>query len=191
MAEKARKLAPTTLLILLAVASFAAATVTVTNIARWTVVAKYAPIVKYAGDDAETGWVKVSHDDTGNVNRTFITLVGFKGDPTKYGSVLKICLNTTVAGDKAFDVYLVWNRTVSGGWGYVNYVKLWIEDKGPMLITSNGASPSEIGPVTLQSGVKNCAVVSAEVLVKPNAPSDDTLVTFEVNVEAKHPPSRS
>ena len=188
MAEKARKLAPTTLLILLAVASFAAATVTVTNITRWKVVARYAPIVKYAGDDAETGWVEVSYS-TGNVNRTLITLVGFKGDPTKYDSVLKICLNTTVAGDKAFDVYLVWNETVSGGWDYVDYVKLWIGDKGPMLITSSGASPSEIGPVTLPSGVNNCAVVSAEVLVKPNAPSDDiTLVTFEVNVKAVHTP---
>jgi hypothetical protein len=190
MAEKARKLAPTTLLILLAVASFAAATVTVTNITRWTVIARYAPIVKYAGDDVETGWVTVGYDVNGNVNRTVITLVGFKGDPTKYDSVLNICLNTTVADDKAFDVYLVWNGTVSGDWSNVDYVKLWIEDKGPMLITSSGASPSEIGPVTLKSGVKNCAVVSAEVLVKPNAPSDDiTLVTFEVNVEAEHPPS--
>ena len=189
MAEKARKLAPTTLLILLAVASFAAATVTVTNITRWTVVARYAPIVKYAGDDAETGWVTVGYDVRGNVNRTVITLVGFKGDPTKYDSVLKICLNTTVAGGKAFDVYLVWNGTVKGGWDYVDYVKLWIGDEGPMLITSSGASPSEIGPVTLQKDRKNCAVVSAEVLVKPNAPSDDiTLVIFEVNVKAVHTP---
>jgi hypothetical protein len=189
MAEKARKLAPTTLLILLAVASFAAATVTVTNITRWTVVAKYAPIVKYAGDDAETGWVTVYHDASGNVNRTLIKLVGFKGDPTKYDSVLKICLNTTVAGGKAFDVYLEWNGTLEGDWNNVDYVKLWIEDKGPMFITSSGASPSIIGPVTLNDA-KNCAVVSAEVLVKPNAPSDDIdLVTFEVNVKAKHPPS--
>jgi hypothetical protein len=190
MAEKARKLAPTTLLILLAVASFAAATVTVTNITRWTVVARYAPIVKYAGDDAETGWVTVSYDDTGNVNRTLITLVGFKGDPTKYDSVLKICLNTTVAGNKAFSVYLAWNGTVEGDWNNVDYVKLWIGNQGPMFITSSGASPSKIGPVTLQNDANNCAVVSAEVLVKPNAPSDDiSLVTFEVNVIAEHTPS--
>jgi len=189
MAEKTRKLAPTTLLILLAVASFAAATVTVTNITRWTVEARYAPIVKYAGDDAKTGWVTVNHDVSGNVNRTVITLVGFKGDPTKYDSVLKICLNTTVAGDKAFNVYLEWNGTVSDDWSNVDYVKLWIEDQGPMFITSSGASPSIIGPVTLKSDVKNCAVVSAEVLVKPNAPSDNIpLVTFEVNVKAEHTP---
>jgi hypothetical protein len=189
MAEN-RKLAPTTLLILLAVASFAAATVTVTNITRWTVVARYAPIVKYAGDDAETGWVTVSYDDTGNVNRTLITLVGFKGDPTKYNSVLKICLNTTVAGDKAFNVYLAWNGTVEGDWSNVDYVKLWIDNQGPMFITNGEASPNKIGPVTLPNGANNCAVVSAEVLVKPNAPSDDIpLVTFEVNVIAEHTPS--
>ena len=187
MAEKTRRIAPATLLMLLAVASFAAATVTVTNITRWTIKAEYPPIVKYAGDDAATGWVIVSKDESGNVNRTTITLYGFKGDPTYYSSVLKICLNTTVAGNKAFNIGLVWNGTVSGNWTYVDYVKLWINKTiGPMVIKSDGASPTTIGYLTLSGS--QCAVVSAEVLVKPNAPTDQELVTFEINVVAKHPP---
>jgi len=185
MAEKTRKLAPTTLLILLAVASFATAAITITNITEWHVQsAGTPPIVKVVGSDAVYGndlggklanvTIKTGTDGT---NRTIITIRGYTGDPTKYDEVIKIC-NTH--STQSYNVKLVYNGVLSGGWTYVKYLKLWLGDAGPLTIDSTTEEGTWIGPVTV--GPNTCKSVAAEVLVTPGAPTGSDLISIRVDV---------
>ena len=178
MAEKARKLAPTTLLILLAVASFAAAAVTITNITEWHVQsAGTPPIVKVAGADVDDNLISVD-TQTGDdgTNRTIITIKGYTGDPTYYSEVIKICNK----GSESYDVKLVYNGYhPSGGWTYVKYLKLWLGDAGPLTIDST-TEEGTIGPVTVRPN--SCVSVPAEVLVTPGAPTGSDLISIRVDV---------
>jgi hypothetical protein len=182
MAEN-RKLAPTTLLILLAVASFTAAAVTLTNITEWHVQsAGTPPIVKVVGNDAVYGndlgnklanvTIKTPTDGT---NRTIITIRGYTGDPTKYDEVIKICNK----GSQAYNVKLVANDVLNGNWNYVQYLKLWLNNQG-LLTLQNGQTTGETSQVSVPAG--ECVPVSAEVLVKPGAPTGSDLVVVEVDV---------
>jgi hypothetical protein len=181
MAEKARKLAPTTLLILLAVASFAAAAVTITNITEWHVQsAGTPPIVKVAGADVDGKLISVT-TQTGSdgTNRTIITIKGYTGDPTYYSEVIKICNK----GSKSYDVKLVY-KGYSGDWTNVKYLTLWLGSGGPQLkIDSGTGRDSSSGSVSLQPG--GCISVPAEVLVDANTPTSEwnkDLITIEVDV---------
>jgi hypothetical protein len=127
MAEKTRKLAPTTLLILLAVASFAAASITITNITEWHVYAKTPPIVKVDGvfGYGYGNYVNVT-TTTGDdgTNRTVISVLGFTGDPVKYDNVLYIC-NKDYQG-YTYNVKLVYKGLLNDtDWTYVQYIKLY------------------------------------------------------------------
>ncbi|MGC9147577.1 MAG: hypothetical protein ACP5GL_07220, partial [Infirmifilum sp.] len=160
-----RKTSTALLLALLAITAFAAAAVTLTNITEWHIKAQNPPIVKVAGLDATTGTlVTVSrYNATDGTNRTVITLTGFTGDPTHYDEVLKICNKDT---SKSYNVQLVYKQVLNGNWTYVQYLKLWLGSSGPIEITSSGAT----GTATATVGPRSCVSVSAEVLVKPNAP---------------------
>jgi hypothetical protein len=184
MAEN-RKLAPTTLLILLAVASFAAAAVTITNITEWHVQsAGTPPIVKVVGNDAVYGndlggklanvTIKAETDGT---NRTIITIRGYTGDPTKYDEVIKICNKDT---SKSYAVELVYNGVLSGDWTYVKYLRLWLGTTGPLEIKYGVSTGTFIGPVTV--GPNSCVSVPAEVLVTPDAPTGSDLISIRVDV---------
>ena len=186
MAEKARKLAPTTLLILLAVESFAAAAVTITNITEWHVQsAGTPPIVKVKGADVDDTLVSVTIDETraDGINRTIITIKGYTGDPTNYSEVIKICNKDT---SKSYAVKLVYNGVLSGGWTYVKYLKLWLGTTGPLTIDSSTKEGASIGPVTV--GPSSCVSVPAEVLVTPNAPTGNDLISIRVDVVSTTPP---
>jgi hypothetical protein len=185
MAEKARKLAPTTLLILLAVASFAAAAVTITNITEWHVQsAGTPPIVKMAGADVDGKLVSVT-TQTGSdgTNRTIITIKGYTGDPTYYSEVIKICNKDT---SKSYAVKLVYNGVLSGDWTYVKYLRLWLGTTGPLEIKYGVSTGTSIGPVTV--GPNSCVSVPAEVLVTPDAPTGSDLISIRVDVVSTTPP---
>jgi hypothetical protein len=185
MAEKARKLAPTTLLILLAVASFVAAAVTITNITEWHVQsAGTPPIVKVAGADVDGNLISVTYQ-TGDdgINRTIITIKGYTGDPTYYSEVIKICNKDT---SKSYAVKLVYNGVPDGDWTYVKYLKLWLGTTGPLEIKSGVSTGTYIGPVTV--GPNSCVSVPAEVLVTPGAPTGSDLISIRVDVVSKTPP---
>ncbi|MCC5999127.1 MAG: hypothetical protein LM573_08610, partial [Thermofilum sp.] len=171
----------TALLILLATLSFAAATVTLTNITEWHVYAKTPPIVKVDGDVFGYGYGKYVNVTTtpGNdgTNRTVISVLGFTGDPVKYDNVLYIC-NKDYQG-YTYNVKLVAKKVLSGNWDYVQYLSLWLYNQGPLTI-QNGQTTGETQSVPVSPG--SCVPVSVEVLVKPNAPTGSELIAVEVDV---------
>jgi hypothetical protein len=193
MAEKARKLAPTTLLILLAVASFAAASITITNITEWHVYARTPPIVKVDGklrgfDYGE--YVRVT-TTTGNdgTNRTVISVLGFTGDTVKYDNVLYIC-NKDYQG-YTYNVQLVYKGSLyDTDWDYVQYIKLYFGSY-TLEIKSGTPAGSSTGTVSIRSGA--CEPVSVEVLVKPDAytagkaDGSTRLIAIQVDVVATKP----
>jgi len=189
MAEN-RKLAPTTLLILLAVASFAAASITITNITEWHVYAKTPPIVKVDGVDDYGNYVNVT-TTTGDdgTNRTVISVLGFTGDPVKYDNVLYIC-NKDYQG-YTYNVQLVYKGLLYGtDWTYVAYIKLYFPDETNMLSIA-GSTTGSTAPRAISPGA--CEPVSVEVLVKPDAYDDGMadgstrLIAIEVDVVATKP----
>ena len=189
MAEKTRKLAPTTLLILLAVASFAAAAITITNITEWHVYAKTPPIVKVDGKLKGYDYGKYVNVTTttgsDGTNRTVISVLGFTGDPVKYDNVLYIC-NKDYQG-YTYNVQLVYNGLLNNtNWNYVQYIKLYFGSY-TLEIKSGTSTGSSIGTVSISSGA--CEPVSVEVLVKPNAPADGStrLIAIQVDVVATNP----
>jgi hypothetical protein len=192
MAEN-RKLAPTTLLILLAVASFAAASITITNITEWHVYAKTPPIVKVDGDVFGYGYgnyvnVSTTPGDDGT-NRTVIEVLGFTGDPVKYDNVLYIC-NKDYQG-YTYNVQLVYKGSLYGtDWTYVAYIKLYFPDETNMLSIA-GSTTGSTAPRAISPGA--CEPVSVEVLVKPDAydygmaDGSTRLIAIEVDVVATKP----
>jgi len=180
------------LLILLAIASFATAAITITNVTQWEIIAKEAPIKKVKGDDIDTLQhydVDIKLDTNNNYNKTVITLVGFIGDPTNYTSVLKICNYDT---QKAYEVRLVYQGLVNGySWGHVAYVILHFGEEQVQL--DSGATPGvtatgyvTIGKATMSGNevVPSCEDVGADILVKPTATKDQTVIAFLVHVES-------
>ena len=190
MAES-RKLAPTTLLILLAVASFATAAITITNITEWHVYAKTPPIVKVDGDVFGYGYgkyVNVTKDTNteDNTNRTVISVLGFTGDPVKYDNVLYIC-NKDYQG-YTYNVQLVYRGLLySSSWNYVQYITLYFGSNTLTIDSTKTPPVATTTPVSISPGA--CEPVSVEVLVKPNAPADGStrLIAIEVDVEATYP----
>jgi len=192
MAEKAKKLAPTTLLILLAVASFAAAAITITNITAWRVYAKTPPIVKVDGkvfdyDYGEYVTVGTTTGDDGT-NRTVISVLGFTGDPVKYDNVLYIC-NKDYQED-TYDVQLVYKGLLNNtDWDYVQYIKLYF-GSDTLIIDSTTSSGAATASVPISHGA--CVPVSVEVLVKPDAytagkaDGSTMLIAIQVDVVATH-----
>ena len=195
MAEN-RKLAPTTLLILLAIASFAAAAVTITNITEWHVYAKTPPIVKVDGDVFGYGYgkyvnvTKTTGDD--GTNRTVISVLGFTGDPVRYDNVLYICNNDYQ--EYTYNVQLEYKKLLyDTTWDYVKYITLYFgSDNNKLEITSSTSSgAATTTPVSIPPG--ECVPVSVEVLVKPNAYTDGKadgstmLIAIEVDVVATGP----
>ena len=186
MAEKARILVPATLLILLAVASFAAALITITNITEWHVYAKTPPIVKVDGKlmgyDYGNYVTVDTYTNTGDgTNRTVISVLGFTGDPVKYDNVLYIC-NKDYQG-YTYDVKLVYKGLLHDTtWDYVQYIKLYF---GSYTLEIKSNTPeSSTDTVSISPG--SCIPVSVEVLVKPGAPADGAtrLIAIEVDVVA-------
>ena len=181
------------LLILLAIASFATAAITITNVTQWEIIAKEAPIKKVKGDDIDTLQhydVDIKLDTNNNYNKTVITLVGFIGDPTNYTSVLKICNYDT---QKAYEVRLVYQGLVNGySWGHVAYVILHFGEEQVQL--DSGATPGvtatgyvTIGKATMSGNevVPSCEDVGADILVKPTATNNQTVIAFLVHVESR------
>ncbi|MEM3944562.1 MAG: hypothetical protein QXJ59_10805 [Thermofilaceae archaeon] len=176
--EKRRVSGAAALLILLAIASFATAAITVRNITEWNVKAMYPPIVKVAGADDQTNYVNVTtYTADDGTNRTVITIVGFTGDITYYSEPLKICNKDTVT----YTVNLTYKRVLYGNWTYIKYLKFWLGDSGPLTVDSNGAS----GSATTTIGPDECVAVPVEVLVTPNAPTNQVLITVEIDVFAQ------
>jgi len=180
--ETARRTTIATLLLALAIVAFATAAVTLTNITEWTVKAQGSPVVKVAGNDSATGYVSVTSDFPGDgTNRTKITVVGFKGDPTNYTSVLKIC-NKNFTGPVT--VKLVYKG--------LSYPKEWPPDviyvilfnstnKNTLISLPSGSTEATIGPIPKGQCSSDIGV---SVLVSPDAPTNTELVKFEVDVES-------
>ena len=180
------------LLILLAIASFATAAITITNVTQWEIIAKEAPIKKVKGDDIDTlqhYGVNINLDTTNNYNKTKITLVGFIGDPTNYTSVLKICNYDT---HRAYEVRLVYQGLVEGySWDHVAYVILHFGGEKLQLDGSTGEGAATnyvtIDPATTGAAgevVPTCKDVGADILVKPTATDGATVIAFLVYVES-------
>ncbi|MEM4640731.1 MAG: hypothetical protein QXT93_12725 [Thermofilum sp.] len=186
MNRNGRKLSGAVLLLAIALASFAAAAITITNITLWTVRAEMPPIVKVKGADAiNTSYIytrfysQVAND---GLNRTYITITGFRGDPTKYDEIIRICNKDSVS----YNVELKYNGTVSGSWTYVKWIKFWIAGQGPLRVSSGVATGSAV--TTIPSG--QCASVSVEVLVDGNLPDNQIgqdLLTIEIDVVSTKP----
>ncbi|MCX8180085.1 MAG: hypothetical protein N3E41_01705 [Thermofilaceae archaeon] len=186
MDTKTRMRISFTALLILSLVAFAGAAITILNITEWTVRAKYPPIVKVKGVDAvNTSYIYTrvySGVATDGTNRTYITITGFRGDPTKYDEILKICNLDNVS----YDVSLVYNGTVTGGWTYVKWVKFWIANQGPLTITGTGSSGSAV--TTIPAG--QCASVAVEVLVSGNLPDNmlgQDILTIAINVKSVKP----
>ncbi|QOJ78612.1 hypothetical protein IG193_07595 [Infirmifilum lucidum] len=181
--ETARRTIVATLLVALAIVAFAAA-VTITNITEWTVKAQGAPVVKVAGSDADGTYVAVgTYTGTDGTNRTTITVVGFKGDITRYTSVLKICNKNY---SKPVSVSLVYKTLLSGNWNYVKYIKILYPGSSPpstLTIDSTTSPGTSITLGTVDPG--SCTSdIGVEVLVTPDAPTNTNLITIEVDVES-------
>ncbi len=182
--EEARRITLARLLVVLAVVAFAAAAVALTNITEWTVKAQGAPVVKVAGSDVDYKYVTVgTYAASDGTNRTTITVVGFKGDITRYTSVLKICNKNYT---KPVTVSLVYRQLLSGSWAYVKYIKIIYpgSSQNPtatLYIDSNTSSGTSISLGTVYPG--SCTDdIGVEVLVTPDAPSNANLITIEVDV---------
>jgi len=193
MAEN-RKLAPTTLLILLAVASFAAASITITNITEWHVYAKTPPIVKVDGDVFGYGYGKYVNVTTttgsDGTNRTVISVLGFTGDPVKYDNVLYICNKDYQS--YTYNVQLVYKGLLySSTWDYVQYITLYFGSNTLTIDSTKTPPVATTTPVSISSGT--CEPVSVEVLVKPDAytaskaDGSTRLIAIEVDVVATNP----
>ncbi|MEM0495212.1 MAG: hypothetical protein QXU72_08140 [Thermofilum sp.] len=179
MNRNGRKLSGAVLLLAIALASFAAAAITITNITEWKVMAKHPPIVKVAGADAQTNYVDVTtYTADDGTNRTVITIVGFTGDPTYYSDPLRICNKDNVA----YTVKLRYMGTTdTGNWQYVKYLKFWLGSNGPSLEVKQGTQiETESGEISLDGD--SCVAVPVEVLVTPDAPTDEVLITVEIDV---------
>jgi len=190
---QARRSSLALLLAALALASFAAAAVTIINITEWHVYAKTPPIVKVDGvlfgyDYGK--YVNVSTTTSGDgTNRTVISVLGFTGDPVKYDYVLYIC-NKDYQG-YSYNVYLVYRGLLHGtNWNYVQYIKLYFGGYELDLDVTD-TPPVQVGPMTISPGA--CEPVSVEVLVKPEAYNDGIadgqtrLIAIEVDVQAVGP----
>ncbi|MEM2299312.1 MAG: hypothetical protein QXW23_07305 [Thermofilaceae archaeon] len=184
--EKRRLSGAAALLILLALTSFVTAAITLTNITLWTVRAKTPPIVKVLGVDAiNTSYIYTSvHWQVGDdgTNRTLITITGFRGDPTKYDQIIKICNYD----DNSYNVELQYKGKVSGDWTYVKWLRFWIANQGPLEIKSTGYIGSAV--TTIPPG--QCASVSVEVLVDGNLPDNmlgQDLLTIQIDVVSTKP----
>ena len=178
-----RKTGPAALLAVLALASFAAAAITITNITEWRVVAQHPPIVKVAGSDVGT-YVNVDTYTAGDgTNRTRIIITGFTGDPTYYSEPLKIC-NKDYYYSANYRVSLQYKQVLNGSWAYVKYLKFWINESGPLTVTSNGADG--IAEAIIAPG--QCVPVAVEVLVVPEAPTGPVLIAVEIDVVSTTPP---
>ncbi|MEM3944495.1 MAG: hypothetical protein QXJ59_10460 [Thermofilaceae archaeon] len=171
------------LLLLLALASFATAAITITNITEWSIQARPAPIKKEKGSDIFNSTyvlTDVRYSTVDSTNRTIITLTGFKGDPTKYDEVIRICNRD----NRPYNVQLVYKGAIGGDWTYVAYVKLWLNNQPTDGVEINqGTSPGTKippNPVTVSAGA--CVPVSAEILVKPNAPDYQQLIRLQIDV---------
>ncbi|MCC6049709.1 MAG: hypothetical protein LM580_03330 [Thermofilum sp.] len=191
MAEKARILVPATLLILLAVASFAAALITITNITEWHVYAKTPPIVKVDGKLMGYNYGKyvnvTNYFAEDGTNRTVISVLGFTGDPVKYDNVLFIC-NKDYQG-YTYNVQLVYKGLLyDTTWDYVQYIRLYFPDSTNVLyIDGSTTGTPSTGPRIIPPDT--CDTVSVEVLVKPDAPADGStrLIAIQVDVVAIKP----
>ncbi|WP_460024145.1 hypothetical protein [Infirmifilum sp. SLHALR2] len=186
--ETARRTTIATLLLALAIVAFATATATLVNKTEWIVKAEYPPVVKVAGNDVATGLVTVSSNGTrktsDGVNWTTITVVGFKGDPTTYTSVLKICNK----GTRSVTVTLKYKGVLGGGWDYVKYIKL-LYPSSNQEITIQGGTPSGSISFPLSGGSEEAPSCSGdigvEVLVTPDAPTNQVLIAIQVDVESQ------
>ena len=202
MAEKNRKLAPATLLILLSIAAFATAAVTITNITEWSIKAVKPPIVKEKGLDCDNCAVQVTtRQENDGTNRTVITIKGFRGDIVNYTSVIKVCHRGSSyvactgedcsAWDNRLNVKLVYKGLLEGSqWNdYIRYIKLNIDGSStPLTIDKNTQVGAESGAVTLNEG--NCVNVSAELLIDASIRDDNLcqdLTSLEIDVVATKP----
>jgi len=184
--ETARRTTIATLLLALAIVAFATATATLVNITEWKVSAQDSPVVKVASSDATTytELVTVGKYTYGGTNRTTITVVGFKGDPTTYTSVLKICNK----GDRSVSVTLRYKKVLDGNWDHVEYIQLLYPgtSSSPQTLYIDSSTPegASISLGTIESGL--CSDdIGVEVLVTPNAPTNQVLITIEVDVESQ------
>ena len=186
---QARRSSLAILLAALALLSFAAAAVTITNITEWHVYAKTPPIVKVKGVNYGK-YVNVTTSDAAGdgTNRTVISVLGFTGDPVRYDNVLYIC-NKDYQGN-TYNVKLEYKKSLyNTNWDYVQYIKLYFGSY-TLEIKSNTLE-SSTGTVSISSGA--CEPVSVEVLVKPNAYDDGKadgktmLIAIQVDVVAIKP----
>jgi len=189
--ETARRTTIATLLLALAIVAFATATVTILNLTMWTVKAQGSPVVKVAGSDAgrsPDSYVYVTSDGTTStpdgLNKTYITVVGFKGDPTTYTSVLKICnYNYT----KSVSVTLKYMGKQSGNFTYVKSIELLYPGTSPKpqtLEITDGTPPGASLPLGTISPNSCSNDIGVKVLVTPDAPTRTPLVTIEIDVES-------
>ena len=172
--------------LLVALLAFATSTPTLINVTEWYVQSQAPPIKKYAGVDAinnpdlvTVDWYTAS--DGTNVTRVIIT--GFKGDITKYDSVLII---KNEDPSYTYSVVIKYIGLVSGyNWDYVAYIKLIVK-KGAttqeLYIDSTSSSGLATSPISLAPGEQ--IEIGAEVLVKADAPTGSTVIGITVHVEA-------
>jgi len=186
--ETARRTTIATLLLALAIVAFATATVTLVNKTEWIVTAQPPPVVKVAGNDVATGLVTVVSNGTlstsDGVNWTTITVVGFKGDPTTYTSVLRICNK----GGRQVSVTLNYKKLLSGDWTYVKYIKLLYPSGSQAITIQRGSVSGTISfnlPGRSEAAPSCSGDIGVEVLVTPDAPTDTALIAIQVDVESQ------
>jgi len=81
----------------------------------------------------------------------------------------------------SYSVSLTYEQVLYGGWTYVKYLKFWLGTSGPLTVDSNGVSG--LASTTIDPG--ECVAVPVEVLVTPDAPTNQVLITVEIDVVAQ------
>jgi len=172
---KRKNYKPLTTLVVLAVAAFVAAAFTFTNVTYWVINATRPPAVSQPGNDVAAGggeYVNVGYyyDPVRGVNITRISILGFKGYPVNYTSVIKVCNRHS---SNTIQATLVWVGQV-GSTGYEGYIKSFLVGRavsGSNIVgvgfvgtsTYSTAGPYSIGP-------GQCIDIGAYVVIDPTLP---------------------
>ncbi len=182
---------PLMAIVALAAAAMVAATFTFTNVTYWVINATKPPVVIDPGSDAvHDDYVDVDHyyDPATGRNITRISIVGFRGAPTTYTSVLKLCNRY---GSGPIQARLVWVGPV-GTWPHASYIRAFyaIGPGGQKVGFEGTTTHSAAGPYTINPGT--CIDIGAHVAIDANLPDSladgrTILATYQIDIEIRPP----
>jgi hypothetical protein len=186
---KTKSYKPLTALVVLAVAALVASMFTFTNVTYWVINATRPPVSADLGSDATGGgadYIKVQteYDPTTGRNITRISIIGFKGVPTQYNSVLKLCNRY---GSAVMNARLIWRGPVYST-GHESYIRaFYVFGSGGQKAGFEGTTTySAAGPFPISPG--GCIDIGAYVFIDANLPDSladgRTIIgSYQVDIE--------